>query len=116
MGVADPEVIRVVVAEKIPQPEEYPALMEAARSLSFLSENTAGLTLGSAILIRSDYAGYRRLIAHELVHVEQYERLGSIEAFLTAYLGEVAMLGYPNSPMEQEAVRMEMQVLHELLP
>ena len=115
MGVADPDAVRVVIVDKIPQPEAYPVLTEAARTLKFLDESTAGLTLGSAILIKREYEGYRQLIAHELVHVGQYERLGSIEAFLTAYLAEVASFGYLNAPMEQEAVTMEKQVPHELL-
>ena len=115
MGVADPDAVRIVIVDKIPQPEAYPVLMEAARTLKFLDESTAGLTLGSAILINRDYAGHRRLIAHELVHVGQYERLGSIQGFLTAYLAEVASSGYLNAPMEQEAVTREKLVPHELL-
>jgi hypothetical protein len=37
----------------------------------------------------------------------QYERLGSIEAFLRQYLHECITTGYPEAPLEQEAVRME---------
>jgi hypothetical protein len=45
-----------------------------------------------------------KLVAHELMHVAQYERLGSIPAFLQQYLSEVNQYGYPAAPMEQEAI------------
>lgn len=38
------------------------------------------------------------------MHVAQYERHGSIPAFLQQYLNEVNQYGYPANPMEQEAV------------
>ena len=44
------------------------------------------------------------MIAHELVHVMQYERFGGIEAFLKDYVKEVAFPpGYPYGPLEREA-------------
>jgi predicted SprT family Zn-dependent metalloprotease len=46
-----------------------------------------------------------RLIAHELVHVRQYERVGGIEPFLKEYVKEVVFPPeYPNGPLEQEAI------------
>jgi hypothetical protein len=116
VGVRDPDAVRVVIVDKIPQPEDYPDLMQAAQALRFLDETTIGLTLHSAIFIRSDYAHDRRLVAHELVHVAQYERLGSIPAFLAAYLGQVVQFGYQSAPMEQEAIAKAETVPDEALP
>jgi hypothetical protein len=49
----------------------------------------------------------RRLIAHELTHVMQYERFGGTEAFLKEYVKEVAFPpGYPHGPLESEAAQM----------
>ena len=38
------------------------------------------------------------------LHTAQYERLGGFRAFLKTYLTECIELGYPNSPLEQEAI------------
>ena len=45
------------------------------------------MTLGRLILLRrdDDRSGRRTLLAHELVHVEQYDRLG-VSRFLWRYL------------------------------
>ena len=43
------------------------------------------------------------MIAHELVHVAQYERLGGIEPFLRQYLRECLTVGYDESALENEA-------------
>ena len=66
-------------------------------------KRVAALGMGG-IYIREDLWGDRPLVAHELVHVAQYERYGSVEAFLRAYLEECLMIGYPNGPLEQEAI------------
>lgn len=52
-----------------------------------LAPGTAGMTLGRLILLRrdDDRTGRRTLLAHELVHVEQYDRLG-VARFLWHYL------------------------------
>jgi len=54
--------------------------------------------------VRLDFLGDRFLVAHELVHTAQYERCGSIAAFLRQYLHECLSIGYPDAPMEQEAI------------
>ena len=41
---------------------------------------------------------------HELVHTSQYERLGGFMPFLQQYLNEYITIGYPEAPMEQEAI------------
>ena len=68
---------------------------------------TIGLTLRYGIFIRDGHWGERRLVIHELAHTMQYERLGSIEAFLRQNLHECITIGYPASPKEQQAKRIE---------
>jgi len=46
----------------------------------------AGITLGPLVSIRKRSAGNKRLLAHELIHVEQFARYGVI-GFLVRYLG-----------------------------
>ena len=60
-------------------------LRTAAAAIQFLTPATCGLTLRYGIFIRSDCWGDRNLVAHELAHTAQYERLGGIEPFLRKY-------------------------------
>jgi hypothetical protein len=103
LGVEHPDRIRLLLVETIPLPDS-PVLVEAAQKTGLLSDETAGLTLRYGIFIRMDCRNSRRLIAHECVHVAQYERLGGIQPFLRQYLGECLTVGYRLSPLEMEAV------------
>ena len=57
----------------------------------FLAPGFHGMTVGPLILLLrdDDQSGRRVLLAHELVHVEQYAQLG-IRAFLWRYVREYA--------------------------
>jgi hypothetical protein len=46
----------------------------------------AAITIGRVISVRRGFAHQERLLRHELVHVEQWRRLG-IAGFLARYLG-----------------------------
>lgn len=102
IGIAAPERVRLLQVEEIPLPE-HPALRAAAKATGLLSPETAGLTLRYGILIRSPFWGERDLVAHELVHVWQYEQFGGFAPFLRQYLWECITLGYAKAPMEREA-------------
>jgi hypothetical protein len=103
MGVAEPEKIRLMRVDAIPMLNGRLVKMLASR-LPEISANTVGLTLGHGIYIRTPWWGDRHLIAHECVHVGQYERCGSAAAFLTAYFTQCIEDGYPAAAMEQEAI------------
>jgi hypothetical protein len=105
MGVTHPERVRLLPVVAISRPE-HPVLKAAAESVQLINSFTRGLTLGYGIYIRADESSDRYLIAHELVHTAQYERMGGIEQFLRQYLHECLTLGYLSSPMEQEAIQM----------
>ena len=103
LGVETPERVRWLEVAVVPRPEN--AILKAAcDAIDFLGPETQGLTLGYGIFIRASCAGERGLMAHELVHVAQYERLGGIETFLRQYLMECLTVGYEASPLEQEAI------------
>lgn len=106
IGVRHPEQVRLRVVEEVPVPTN-PLLRAAAEETGLLSPLTAGLTLRYGIFIRADCWGDRQLVAHELVHTMQYERLGGFAPFLEQYLQECLTLGYPNGELEQEARRVE---------
>jgi hypothetical protein len=102
-GVAQPQAVRILGVPEIPLPEGRD-LREAAVAFGLITPGTVGLTIGYGIFVRQDCLKDPKLIAHELKHVAQYERHGSIAAFLQQYLSEVNQYGYPAAPMEQEAI------------
>jgi hypothetical protein len=106
VGVRKPEEVRLLVVPAIPGPD-HTGLRAACDALGFLAADTAGLTLGSGIFLRQDVAGQRRLIAHELRHVAQYEEYPSIAAYLERYIPELLEFGYKQAPLEVDARRME---------
>jgi len=109
IGVVSPERVKLRVVDAIPLPVQ-PLLRGAAETTGLISLLTCGLTLRYGIYIRSDQWGVRRLVVHELAHTAQYERLGSIRAFLECYLYECLAIGYTAAPMEQEAIAMVQRI------
>jgi hypothetical protein len=103
LGVREPARVRLLCLASVPTSDDV-ALRAAAAAVQFLSPATRGLALRYGIFVRADCWRDRGLIAHELAHTEQYERLGGIEPFLRQYLGECLAIGYPAAPMEQEAI------------
>jgi hypothetical protein len=80
-GVVSPKAVRILGVSEIPLPEETD-LREAAVMFGLITPGTAGMTIGHGIFVRLDCMKDLQLIAHELCHVGQYERCGSILAFL----------------------------------
>lgn len=101
MGVSQPERIRVQMVDRLPVPEN-PVLAQVAESTGLLGPNMVGLTLGYGLYICNGHRN-RSLVSHECRHVFQYERAGSIESFLSMYLGQIATYGYQNAPLEVDA-------------
>ena len=103
LGMRFPERVRLLRVSEIPLPV-HPVLAAAAAMTNLISPFTAGMTLRYGIFIRDDCWGRRLLVAHELVHVSQYERLGGLEEFLRPYLMEcLTPSGYPHGLLETEA-------------
>lgn len=101
VGVARPELVRVASVSKLPVPVD-PTLRTAALQTGLLGPGTAGLTLGYAILLLRGHES-RRLLSHELRHVQQYESAGSIAAYLPLYLWQIVEYGYVDAPFERDA-------------
>jgi uncharacterized protein DUF4157 len=105
IGIQRIDDIRMVAWDSIPLPSD-PGLKHPAVETGLITDRTDGMTFGHGIVLKNGPYD-RRLIAHELVHVMQYERFGGIEAFLKEYVKEVAFPpGYPNGPLEREAAQM----------
>lgn len=106
VGVREPERVRIAWVGQLPVPSD-PAFQPILDSTGIA--DMSGLTLGHAIFLvqaRTDLG----LLAHELRHVYQYERLGGIDGFLPVYLDQVARLGYDDAPLEIDAHEHELMV------
>jgi hypothetical protein len=102
VGVAHPEQVRVLVSNDFIQPRDR-AFVALARRLGIdLDAGLLGRTSGHGVQLRHGSARSRRLLAHELTHVAQYERMGTA-ALLRQYFVELLVVGYERSPIEAEA-------------
>lgn len=108
-GVAEPGLVRIKYVSELPMPEDQ-LLREVAEATGLIGPNMAGMTLGYGIFIVERHADVR-LISHELRHVQQYERFGSIEAFMPVYLAQIASVGYYDAPLEQDARAYEVDAI-----
>ena len=121
LGVVQPERVRVLVTPVLPT-WMAPDLMANAASTTGNAGTgnsnqpianidhapperrfgVAGLTAGHGILLGIRHAHNPRVLAHELAHVAQCERLG-MRAFALRYLTELLSVGYFRAPLELEA-------------
>ena len=86
-GVQDPGRVRVLVVDRIPLPE-HPALAEASAQTHVITDASRAVAIGYGIIVRADAWGDRELLVHQLVHVAQCERCGSLEAYVRQYLSD----------------------------
>jgi predicted Fe-S protein YdhL (DUF1289 family) len=101
VGVQHPERIRVAHVDRLPEPDE-PALKTAGIEAGLLGADSIALTLGYAVFVRHG-RDTRRLLSHELRHVQQYEQHGGIAGFLPLYLKQIVEVGYADAPFEADA-------------
>jgi hypothetical protein len=104
VGVRYPEKVRIYEVPQIPIPK-HPILKAAAEATQLISPATIGISLRYGIFILANFSNDRYTIVHELVHTMQCEKLGGLHPFLKKYLRECLEIGYPQAPMEQEAIR-----------
>lgn len=110
LGVSDPEQVLICVTPRVPNPLQPLFCLADHCGFSCLTE-AVGITLGLGIYITVDSADSVELIAHELVHVVQYQRAGSIWAFMVEYIHQCLMTGYYDAEWEVEARRVSTEVL-----
>jgi hypothetical protein len=113
-GVAAPEKVRIVVTEKLPHPIND-EIMFAARQVGLFTERSVSLSTGHGICLTETVRNDRCQLVHELVHVGQYERLGT-RPFLKQFLRESIDPGYPFGALEQEARRVSKAICGEPAP
>lgn len=112
LGILMPDKVRLLVVPQIPLPADAD-LCACAASAGLVAADSVGMGLRHGIFLREDFWRDRAVVAHELVHTAQCERLGW-ELFLRQYLGECFQMGYHNAPLEQEAVRLAHEIMEEM--
>ena len=85
----DPARVRVLVVDRIPLPDD-PELAEAARRNGIITDDTRCVGFGRALIVRADAWNDRELILHNLIHIAQCERSGSLEQWVRDYLADRA--------------------------
>ena len=110
VGVKYPERVRIYEVSQIPIPK-HPILKAAAEVTQLISPATIGISLRYGIFIHNNFSKDRYIIVHELVHTMQCEKIGGFSPFLRKYLWECIEIGYPEAPLEQEAVRIAKETL-----
>jgi len=103
-GVENVEAVHVVKVDRVPFPDD-PRLAGLCNRDGFLGAQTLGLTLGHVLYLTEAATESIEILAHECCHVAQTERLGSIDAFIRAYIAELVEYGYAFAPLELEAQR-----------
>lgn len=106
IGVSHPDRVRLFRISTMPSPVHRSFLAVVGRR-RLIPPETEALTLGYGIYIHDQHWGERSILAHELAHVSQVEKLGGLRPFYEKYMNEIFTFGYPNGPMEKEAMRVE---------
>jgi hypothetical protein len=102
VGVAHPELVRVLIHNDFIEPRD-PAFIALARELGIETDaEEAGRAAGHGIELKPSFVRSRRVLAHELAHVAQYERMGTA-GLLRDYLTQLLTVGYDRAPIEVEA-------------
>ena len=101
IGVARPEEVRVVVLETFSMPTDSELRAEAQR-FGYVGQREGGRTVGYVVMLKPQVAQNATVLAHELVHISQVDRLGR-KGLLRRYFIEMAVVGYARSPLELEA-------------
>jgi hypothetical protein len=103
IGIKNYDIIRVYQSSVVPNPSDI-VLNELGKQIGLISANTIGICFRYGIFIHENASDKKAVLTHELIHTLQYERFGSIKAFITQYLKECLEVGYHQSDLEKEAV------------
>ena len=106
-NIQDVDRVRLLVLDSVPLPESE-ILRRHLEEIGFLEliPRARGTAKGYGIILTPAGLGRPRYLAHELVHVGQYERLGGIAPLMKRHLPELKAGGYRNSVLEEEAYRL----------
>ena len=103
VGIRDTARVRVLAVTEIPKPEDE-KLGAAIAKTNMITRACRGIAIGYGVILRADSWSDEELLAHQLVHVAQYERAGGVAPFLDRYFRErLDGTGFGIGALEQEA-------------
>lgn len=103
VGVVDPSRVRIVRGLSWPSMKDPTVLRSLRHAYGTLPALPLASTFGYAIYLGPKVANDRPVLAHELTHVAQFERLG-MDGFVHEFLLELTLLGRANAPLERAAI------------
>ena len=107
IGVASPEKVRVIVLKHFPHPANT-TLKLYTRNYGMGASSEAGRTMGNVIMLKAKRQDERELLAYELVHIAQQEKLGR-QAYVRRFITEYELVGRDRSPLELDAHKIALE-------
>ncbi|MEE2002153.1 hypothetical protein QWY20_11885 [Alkalimonas sp. MEB108] len=105
LGITRPDKIRILIVDEIPTPMALPKLYREGKQRKLWGPDIKGNAqiFGYSIAVTQEVFDDMGKMAHELMHVRQVERFGSLEKFVVEYLRQIEHYGYFDAPLEVEA-------------
>ena len=111
--IQDVDRVRLLVLDSVPLPESRILRQRLAEiGLLRLIRSARGTAKGYGIILTPAGLGQPSSLAHELVHVGQYERLGGIAPLMKRHLPDLTASGYRSSVLEDEAYRLAPEIVN----
>jgi len=107
IGVSRPEKIRVIILKDFPYPANE-TLMLHTKNYGMGSSAEGGRTMGNIIMLKAQRKDERWLLAYELAHIAQQEKLGR-NAYVRQFITELEMLGRKRAPLELNAQQIALE-------
>lgn len=100
-GVSHPERVRVVILGDFPFPSNKTLLLHT-REYGYGSTTEGGRSVGYIVMLKAQHKDKRWIIARELAHVAQQEKMGRT-AYVRRFIAEHELLGRHRAPMVLDA-------------
>jgi len=107
IGVARPEKVRVIILKDFPYPA-HQALKMHTKNYGMGSSAESGRTMGNIIMLKAHRKDERWLLAYELAHIAQQEKMGR-PAYVRRVITEYELVGRNRSPLELDAHKIAME-------
>ena len=111
-GVQHPQRVRILTLDAVPLPEN-PIVAEEFERMGVLRliRQAAAAARGYGIILTPRALNRDDALAHELVHVAQFERFGGIGPMFRAHIPDLRAHGYRRSELEDEAYRRAAEIM-----
>ena len=100
-GIAHPERVRVIILKDFPFPRNKTLLIET-REYGLGSSSEGGRTIGYIVMLKAQHKDERWVLARELAHVAQQEKMGRT-AYVRRFIAEHELMGRQRAPMVLDA-------------